>query len=103
VDEPPVDHDHDHDDDFDFDAPAAGPVTISAARRAELEQRGRAGPPARGADTPPPRRRPATRSASSRYLPSERVIGVLLVVVAVGAGYALLKGLVPILVAPDGS
>ncbi|WP_372791895.1 hypothetical protein, partial [Paraconexibacter sp.] len=69
--------------------------------RAELEALRRVGRTGRGAVTHGPRRRPATRTATSRYLPSERVIGVLLVLVAAGAGYALLKGLIPILVAPD--
>ncbi|HEX6389863.1 MAG TPA: hypothetical protein VFZ89_10455, partial [Solirubrobacteraceae bacterium] len=52
------------------------------------------------ADAVPRKHRPPTRAARARWLPSERVVGIMLVLVAVGAGYVLLYGLVKIAVAP---
>ena len=76
-------------------------VTVTAARRQELEQLRNGTRAGRGYVVAAPRRRPATRTSSSRWLPSERVLGFLLLVVAIAAGVALLFGLLPILVAPE--
>ncbi len=88
----------DHHDDDEPPAPRVGPrpdrrpaapestgsggvaVAIPAARRA------------RGRITAAPRRGPATRRADSRWLPSERLVGVLLLVVALTTGALLLFG-----------